>query len=147
MSNNAQGEVVPATDLCSEWVSDTGRYAFLDDQADKAPRMHQTRRLFIDKNASTEWHCHFTDETLTTQIVGSKRLSAFRLNKENWPLYAEAIARNLHHFPDRHLHFPKEPALFKFDGILQPGDALYLPPFWWRGVDPADGQFGITLAH
>lgn len=129
------------------WESDLGDYSFLDQRYDLRPRIYPRRRLFVYKNASTEWHYHLTDETLTTQIVGSKRVSLFRLDCKNWELYSKPIEANLHHLSCRTHFFPNEHQIIKYEGILNPGDVLYLPPFWWHGIDTADENFGITLAH
>ncbi|SAL03191.1 Cupin superfamily protein [Caballeronia arationis] len=130
-----------------EWKADIGGYDFLSANRDLPPRAYARDRLFIYRNASTEWHYHTTDETLTTQILASKRISMFKLSKENWQAYAGPIRSNLHHMNDRARFFPADQALTKFEATLEPGDVLYIPPFWWHGVDPADTEFGITLAH
>ena len=103
--------------------------------------------MFTYKNASTEWHYHPTDETLTTQLVGAKRASIFRLTAENWESYAQPLEYNFHHMSGGKSFFPPEKPVTKYEIILEAGDAVYLPPFWWHGVDTADSRFGITLAH
>ncbi|CAN7574531.1 cupin-like domain-containing protein [Trinickia sp. LjRoot230] len=138
---------IPSIPVPRNWPNDLGDYSFLDQHRDLRPRVYPRRRLFIYKNASTEWHYHLTDETLTTQIVGSKRVSLFRLNSENWGLYSKPIEANFHHLSCRTHFFPNENQIVKYEGILNAGDVLYLPPFWWHGIDTADANFGITLAH
>ena len=130
-----------------EWKPDLGHYDFLDAKRDQPPRVYAQDRLFIYRNASTEWHYHTTDETLTTQLLGTKRISMFKLSSEDWQAYAVPIKSNLHHMDDGARFFPADRALTKFEATLEPGDVLYIPPFWWHGVDPADTDFGITLAH
>ncbi|SAK78670.1 Cupin superfamily protein [Caballeronia pedi] len=138
---------IRALPIPSEWKADLGSYDFLDANRDLPPRVYARDRLFIYRNASTEWHYHTTDETLTTQILGKKRISMFRLSNEDWHAYAGPIKSNLHHMEERARFFPADAALMKFEATLDPGDVLYIPPFWWHGVDPADNGFGITLAH
>ncbi|KDR32011.1 cupin-like domain-containing protein [Caballeronia zhejiangensis] len=138
---------IRALPIPSEWKPDLGHYEFLEREHDRPPRAYAQDRLFIYRNASTEWHYHTTDETLTTQIIGTKRISMFRLSSENWQAYAVPIKSNLHHMNDGARFFPADGALTKFETTLAPGDVLYIPPFWWHGVDPADNDFGITLAH
>jgi hypothetical protein len=138
---------IRALPIPQEWKADLGSYDFLDAKRDLPPRAYARDRLFIYRNASTEWHYHTTDETLTTQILGSKRISMFKLSKADWHAYAGPIRSNLHHMDDRARFFPSDGSLTKFEATLEPGDVLYIPPFWWHGVDPADSDFGITLAH
>jgi hypothetical protein len=87
------------------------------------------------------------DETITTQFLGSKRISLFRLTAENWRDFAPVILGNWHHLSHAGHFFPKEATLSKYEGVLEAGDAVYLPPFWWHGIDPADTGLGVTLAH
>jgi cupin-like protein len=146
-SSDDQTYSIPAFDIPQKWAKDLGTYSFLGEEVDKKPRAFQTRRLFVYKNASTEWHYHITDETLTTQLVGVKRFSIFHLTNENWDVFSELIKHNCHHLSCRQEYFAQQAPLVKYEGVLRPGDALYLPPFWWHGIDPIDAKFGITLAH
>jgi hypothetical protein len=123
-----------------------GSYPFLSEKVNRKPRLFRRQRLFIYKNASTEWHYHHTDETLTTQLLGAKHVSLFRLTLENWSLYTRAIQANLHHMACSAELFPCESTITKYECILEVGDAVYIPPFWWHGIDPVDATFGITLA-
>jgi hypothetical protein len=138
---------IPAQPVPPTWQKDLGAYGFLSDTTDKRPSSFPRQRLFIYKNASTDWHYHATDETLTAQLVGSKRIGLFRLTHANWRLYAQTIRANFHHMPCSKEFFPRQPAVVKYEGILNPGDAIYIPPFWWHGVDPVDAAVGVTMAH
>lgn len=140
---------IPSCGVPSQWLNDLGCYSFLDPKLNKKPRIFPNQRLFIYKNASTEWHYHPTDETLTTQLLGSKKFSLFRPTNENWRFYLRLIRSNFHHMPCSKFFFTDNEAqnLIKYEGSLQAGDALYIPPFWWHGIDPIDATIGITLAH
>lgn len=138
---------IPAFPVPAGWISDVGGYPFLGDTFERAPLWYPAKRLFVYKNASTEWHYHLLDETLTTQLVGSKRVSLFRLTSENWHAFAPLIQANWHHMSCKERFFPEEGTLAKYEGVIEPGDAVYIPPFWWHGIDPIDTGMGVTLAH
>ena len=138
---------VPSISVPPQWAPDLGNFSFLARKYDRSPQTYRRQRLFIYKNASTEWHYHSLDETLTTQLVGAKRVSLFRLDATNWDSYSLPIQANIHHMSCGPSYFPPAAELNKVEGVLQAGDALYLPPFWWHGIDPADSQLGITLAQ
>lgn len=138
---------IPAAPVPAAWEGDLGEYAFLAPGADRAPFLYPRRRLFIYRNASTEWHYHPTDETLTTQLSGTKQVSLFRLTPHNRDSYQPIISANLHHLACARRFFPHDSALSKYEGTLEPGDVAYIPPYWWHGIDPADASLGVTLAH
>jgi hypothetical protein len=138
---------IPATPVPAGWENDLGEFSFLSNNFDGKPMLYAKRRLFIYKNASTEWHYHPADETLTVQLLGAKRVSLFRLNKSNFHSYSRCIESNLHHLPQGNQLFPPDNNFIKYEGIILPGDAIYIPPFWWHGIDPADNEVGCTLAH
>ncbi len=130
-----------------KWGQDLGGFPFMGKKYIRRPRGYPGKRLFVYKNASTEWHYHPIDETVTTQLLGSKRFSLFRLDDENWQDFSVPIKTNLHHMACRDSFFPRDKVLIKYEAVLDAGDAIYIPPFWWHGVDPADTQFGVTLAQ
>lgn len=138
---------IPTFPVPARWEQDLGSYPFLAAEKDQPPRVYQRRRLFVYKNASTEWHGHVFDETLTTQLLGTKRFSLFKLTEQNCKQYMKPMESNYHHMACGADFFPKDKPVVKLEGTLETGDALYIPPSWVHGIDPADAQVGITLAH
>lgn len=138
---------IPAFAVPRPWEHDLGGYGFLDAALDRKPRMYPRNRLFVYRNASTEWHYHPFDETITTQLGGAKRISLFRLTGASWLPYSALIESGAHHAAGGRARLQAAPALVKLEGVLQAGDAVYIPPFWWHGIDPTDATMGFTLAH
>jgi hypothetical protein len=137
---------VPAIDVPQEWLRDIGNYHFLQKQ-DRTPLGYPAKRIFLYKNASTEWHYHQLDETLTSQLLGSKRISLFRLTRFNWRTFAPLIKANYHHMSCAKRFFPTDVNLTKYEGVIEAGDTVYIPPFWWHGIDAVNSEPGITLAQ
>ena len=137
---------IAAIRVPAEWSKDLGDYRFLPESMAKRPRNYPRQRLFIYRNASTEWHYHTLDETLTTQLSGTKRISLIKLDASNWSSYKTIIESNLHHVSCADRFFPRDAQPKKYEGVLEQGDVVYIPPFWWHGVDPSDSTLGVTLA-
>ncbi|MDN2715184.1 MULTISPECIES: cupin-like domain-containing protein [unclassified Janthinobacterium] len=137
---------IPAMDVPQQWMDDIGDYHFLQ-QHERKPLGYPGKRIFFYKNASTEWHYHQLDETLTCQLAGTKRISLFRLTPANWWSFAPLIKANYHHMSCADRFFPTDSGLTKYEGVLEAGDAVYIPPFWWHGIDAATSEPGITLAQ
>jgi hypothetical protein len=138
---------IPAIPVPEKWKRDFGKYSFLSKRFEKKPLVYPGERLFVYKNASSEWHYHHIDETITSQLLGSKKISLFRLTRENWRQFSRPIETNLHHTSCGKQFFPQETTIDKFEGVMEAGDAIYIPPFWWHGIDPANTDIGVTFAH
>ena len=127
-----------------EILPDVGDISFLRN-TDPAFWYHRVRGFFY-RRAGTAWHLHQFDETLTCQIIGSKKIG----------LVSSAHPFN---FDLRYIFYTEDyydnPGAFaELDGVnlpwfsvtLEEGDALYIPPLWWHGVAPQTNTFGVTTA-
>jgi len=101
-------------------------------------------RFFIFRNAGSTWHYHPVDETLTCQVVGTKRVGLLKVDNP----YHHALNRI---FSEEDYY--EDPSVF--DGLatenlqwffadLNEGDALYIPPLWWHGVIATSDGVGVT---
>lgn len=108
--------------------------------------LFQAPRLFVYRGGYTDWHFHYGDEALTVQVRGHKELlllppdrrtfatlwSVFR-RRGVWELDADEAARAFGHLRPVRVS-------------VGPGDAVYLPVFWWHAVEPVDDEPGVTIA-
>ena len=94
---------------------------------------------------------HFdTAENFLVQIYGRKKLSLFS-PKDNHLLYVHNLyTKGRMNFSqirdldaDNHKQFPRLEQASVYQGIIGPGDAIYIPPGWWHEVKTLD--FGISI--
>ncbi|MBL8279100.1 MAG: hypothetical protein JNL93_20565 [Pelomonas sp.] len=137
---------IPGLDLPAGWAPDIGSLGMLSPRHERAPYGYPGKRLFVYRNASTEWHYHTIDETLTSQLVGRKRFSLFRPDRLTWDHVEPLVRYNYHHMPCGRQFFHADTNIVKHEGEAGPGDVIYIPPYWWHGVDPVDAELGVTLA-
>lgn len=112
----------------------------------KAPLFYPRARAFMYRGAGSGWHTHTIDETLMCQIRGCKRVALLPTDDGTYEQLRDIF------MTDRYLDDPQ--AFGELARQLKPivadvdtGDALYIPPNWWHGVQPIDHVAGATLTY
>jgi len=126
----------------NELLEDIGSFSFLSEQPN--PYVYDRNRFFAYKNAGTAWHLHPHDETLMCQVVGSKKVALLCSTHPDYSNLQSAFAVDN---DKKYSLLLKENAKDLTLITVEEGDALYLPPYWFHGIDPVDSNFGVTLAH
>ena len=126
---------------------DVGTFYFLDEI--QTPNYYKPLRAFVHGRSYTDWHYHPDDETLMCQFGRSKTTYILPPTQATWDVFFE-IAHEENWIgaadPNR---FPKLKALKPIAVVVEPGDALYIPPNWWHAVECNDrtDRVGMTVAY
>lgn len=109
----------------------------LIDAADELARLVDERvqaNLYATWGPTTGFDPHWDDhDVLVVQVEGEK----------HWSVYGPGTVAPLDHEVDTDNLRPDEPV---WEGVLQPGDALYLPRGWWHAVSGiADVSLHLTF--
>lgn len=118
----------------------------------KQPRDINLYFGFKNKNYTSKTKLHFDEvHNLFVQIKGRKRLLLFPhtnylsfyppLEDEN---YSSTCSKVNPEKPDLK-QFPKFPIHDKIEVVVNPGEILYLPPFWWHHVTSLDENISLTF--
>ena len=107
---------------------------------------YEAARYFFYRKAGTTWHYHSFDETLMSQIVGSKRIGLLKTNTPSYPAMRKHFLEEKYYDDAAALDGFDDSALQWFVAELEAGDGLYIPPLWWHGVIPTTEIFGATTA-
>jgi len=138
---------LPAVDISpqsfSVLLADIGDISFLSDFA--PPLLYPQSRFFMYRNAGTAWHSHPNDETLLCQLVGSKRIGLICANSSNNSKIRDFFLDQKYFEINGEDVSQVEVECFVAE--IRPGDALYIPPFWWHGVSPIEKGFGVSVAR
>lgn len=113
----------------------------------RPPRAYPPFRTFVFRNTYTDWHWHGTDETLMCQVVGAKEVLVMPPDERSWRVLAPIMKEHGRTFDD---DFTSSFAKSDWSGlrrtVVRPGDALYIPPYWWHSVEALEPSMGMTVA-
>jgi len=125
-------------------LRDLGGYAFAPQIG--CGRAYVPMRAFFYRESYTDWHFHPADETLMTQVVGAKEVLLLPPNEPSWDAL-QPVAESRGYLYDIDLEqFPAVAGLVPYRALVEAGDALYIPVYWWHAVASADAEFGVTVA-
>ncbi|TMP29971.1 hypothetical protein CWB99_07735 [Pseudoalteromonas rubra] len=102
-------------------------------------------RLYLYKNAGTGWHEHPNDEYIMCQVKGSKRVALLPTRKvDNYTKLHQDTQKNDYLYDPNYFNDYEQ---YMLVADVKEGDALYIPPHWFHGVDTLDTAPGITLVY
>ncbi len=125
-----------------ELFPDVDGFPFL---ADARPSLrYPAYRAFVFRNAFTDWHFHPMDDALMCQVDGAKEVLLTPPDEKSHALLSGLTK-------EYGGTFTKDVAS-RFAGaeiyraVVNPGDALYIPVYWWHAVEALEDRRGITIA-
>jgi hypothetical protein len=123
---------------------DLGDFPFLKKRP--TPAFFPAIRYFIYRNSGTSWHAHGTDETLMCQIVGAKKVGILQWGTLHSEPMKKFFGSEDYYRKKCSIDVGGSAAHKWYYACVEEGDALYIPPSWWHGVEPVSKGFGITAA-
>lgn len=136
--------VAISADAYAELLGDIGELRFLNNP--KSGLIYPDQRYFMYKGGGTGWHLHPCDETLLCQIVGEKTIGLLKGDAGQNKVVKEIFSKESYWDDGACFTSTHSAHLRPLIATIRPGDALYLPPFWWHGVVPTSPGFGISMA-
>ncbi|WP_434570777.1 cupin-like domain-containing protein [Pseudomonas sp. Z3-6] len=109
-------------------------------------RHYPPHRSFLYRNSYTDWHFHVVDETFMAQVVGAKEVLLLPPDEASWRALRPVIEQAGYLYDIDTGRFPGTLALRALRTVVEPGDALYIPVYWWHAVQSLDDEFGATVA-
>ncbi len=106
-------------------------------------KQHKGKMLFVGNNTTSGCHCHVTENYILNQIYGTKIIYFFDYNSND-----DIISK----YKDEQPNFIKED-FFELDHskfnklykvVLNPGDSVCIPPWWYHAVRGLDVNCSIT---
>jgi hypothetical protein len=112
----------------------------------KAPLFYPRARAFMYRGAGSGWHTHTIDETLMCQIHGCKRVALLPTNDGTYEQLKDIFMSD-RYLDDASAFGELARGMRPVVADVDTGDALYIPPNWWHGVQPIDHVAGATLTY
>ncbi|WP_248800884.1 cupin-like domain-containing protein [Pseudomonas sp. MWU13-2105] len=109
-------------------------------------RHYPPHRSFLYRNSYTDWHFHVVDETFMAQVVGAKEVLLLPPDEASWRALRPVVEEAGYLYDIDTRRFPGTRGLRALRTVVEPGDALYIPVYWWHAVQSMDDAFGATVA-
>ncbi|WP_248803847.1 cupin-like domain-containing protein [Pseudomonas sp. MWU13-2100] len=109
-------------------------------------RHYPPHRSFLYRNSYTDWHFHVVDETFMAQVVGAKEVLLLPPDENSWRALRPVVEEAGYLYDIDTRRFPGTRGLQALRTVVEPGDALYIPVYWWHAVQSMDDAFGATVA-
>lgn len=112
------------------------------------PHYYPPLRAFVHGISYTDWHCHPDDNTLMCQFGRSKTLHLLPPDQFTWDVMLDVAQHEDRVGPADPERFPRLKTLKPRVAVVNPGDAIYIPPNWWHAVACTEeaAQLGVTVA-
>lgn len=148
-STEREQYVLHAVSLCAK-----NNLAALREDVDDYPfaphlggqRMYAPYRAFFYRHSYTDWHYHSADEALMTQVVGAKEVLLLPPDQATWDALWPVVSETGRVYQVDTARFPRFADVEPFRVVVEEGDALFIPVFWWHAVASIDDKFGVTVA-
>ncbi|WP_024682792.1 cupin-like domain-containing protein [Pseudomonas syringae] len=123
---------------------DVGGLPFMPELS--TPLYYPPYRSFFYRNSYTDWHFHSADETFMSQVVGAKEVLLLPPDNATWQALRPVIEEAGYLYDIDTQRFPGTRNLQALRTVVEPGDALYIPVYWWHAVQSMDDAVGVTVA-
>ncbi|MBA1228908.1 transcription factor [Pseudomonas viridiflava] len=123
---------------------DVGGLPFMPELS--TPLHYPPYRSFMYRNSYTDWHFHSADETFMSQVVGAKEVLLLPPDEASWQALRPVVEEAGYLYDIDTQRFPGTRNLRAVRAVVEPGDALYIPVYWWHAVQSMDNAIGATVA-
>lgn len=120
--------------LLAELAQDVGGYPFLPGERRAIFGTYPRNNVYFYQSSLTDWHYHPTAEALQTQILGTKEVLLLPPSEQVWSYMSALQAKSLHLYDADLSRFQRAREVVPYRIVLEPGDALYIPTYWWHLV-------------
>lgn len=138
------GVTIREEDALQPLRADLGTYPFLKSLV--GSRMYAQYRAFFYRHSYTDWHYHPTDEAIMTQVVGTKEVLLLAPDQSSWEALWQMIQQQGYVYGFDPVRFPLMQKMRPYRVVVEEGDGLYIPAYWWHAVASIDDQWGVTVA-
>ena len=126
----------------AEMAADLGGFSFFT-EADLG-FSYPPHRFFIFRNAGSSWHFHAFDETLMSQVIGTKRVGLLPVEIPQRKAVTRIFDAEAYYDDPAAWDELADARLPWAVADLDAGDSLYIPPLWWHGVIVTSDGIGVT---
>jgi hypothetical protein len=129
-----------------EFGADVGEVSFVTRKLRPSP-FYPDFGLMMHKKSLSGWHFHPFTEAFMCQLGAPKRVVLGSSNSETWKCIYPAYRASPYAWSFDTGQFPEYRAFRPYVTAVEPGDALYIPVWWWHIVSSITSDLGFTISR
>jgi hypothetical protein len=110
-------------------------------------RISDEEKMFFGKNTHSGCHLHLKDDYILNQIIGTKTIYLFDFYDNYNYLTLENFYFDRSNFIKENIFSMNHDNLKLYKVVLNEGDSLTIPPWWWHCVKGNDLTLSITKTY
>ena len=111
----------------------------------KRQSLFYKNRIFLHSGGYTDWHFHYTDDTIAVQLYAKKEFMFLPTDKNTFRRMWD-ISKDRGFWNTELNDFPELQSLTPYKVTLNPGDGVYIPVWWWHAAEACNMDLGATTA-
>lgn len=108
-------------------------------------RFYPLWRAFFGRGY-TDWHYHPAQEAIMCQVTGTKRVALLSPSWSDWAKMKRVATTCMYRFDVNTERYPEFGTIQPMVVTVEPGDALFIPVYWWHCVESLTSELGATVA-
>jgi ribosomal protein L16 Arg81 hydroxylase len=109
------------------------------------PRLNDGMLIFFGKNGKSGCHLHTSHDYVLNQISGTKTVYMFDYHDNNMEFHGLFSDRS--NFTKSNFFTMDKTNMKIYKAVLEEGDSLMIPPWWWHAVEGNGLNYSITKTY
>ncbi len=127
-------------------IEDLGTFPFKN-KIGKEGLNYNSYAVMLHKRSLSALHYHPYTDALMCQLFATKRVILVAPTTKNWNALTQCLSLETKWWDFDQIKYPGLSDIEPYEVIVESGDALFIPNWWWHLVESIDNEVGFTIPH